>query len=121
MILPEDAFPAASSAPAAKAPQSRPSPSYEGVLAGALSIIFGLLGIFSIGFIFVPVAALCSIIGVLRGLGGGSSTGTGVSIVGGLMTIAGAAVSPTVWVLLAGGAILGSRANQKAGPQRHSS
>ncbi len=78
-----------------------------GLIAGSLSILFGLLGIFSIGIFFVPLAFLCSIVGLVRGVLASSGSGIGTSLLGAVLTLVGAVVSPTVWALLAGSAFLG--------------
>jgi hypothetical protein len=39
----------------------------QGLLAGLLGCLFGLLGIFAWGIIFVPLAVICSLVGLLRG------------------------------------------------------
>jgi hypothetical protein len=78
-----------------------------GVLAGALACVFGLLGVFFIGLIFVPLAALCAIIGLVRGVGSGSGAAIGLSIIGGFLSVAGFAVSPSLWVLLGAGLLTG--------------
>ena len=79
-----------------------------GVIAGSLSILFGLLGIFSFGIVFVPLAFLCCIVGLVRGLLASSGSGIGISLLGAFLTVFGAVISPTVWALLAGSAVLGS-------------
>ncbi|MGH6875831.1 MAG: hypothetical protein ACREHV_00475 [Rhizomicrobium sp.] len=76
-----------------------------GVLAGILGCIFGVLGIFSFGLIFVPLAALCSLIGFVRGIGGRSPAGIGTSILAAMLCFWGFAVSPSLWALLAAGII----------------
>jgi hypothetical protein len=72
-----------------------------GVLAGVMGCILGVLGVFTLGIVFVPLAALCSAIGLVRGVSGGSSAGIGVSLLGVLLTIAGVMFSPSLWVLFA--------------------
>jgi hypothetical protein len=78
-----------------------------GILAGVLGCVFGVLGILTLGVVFVPLAALCSVLGLLRGLIGLSSSGIAVSLLGGVLTIIGFVFSPSLW-LLAGG-LLASR------------
>jgi hypothetical protein len=46
-----------------------------GVQAGLFGCIFGVLGIFTLGFVFVPLAALCSFVGLIRGVFGVSASG----------------------------------------------
>jgi hypothetical protein len=72
-----------------------------GVVAGALGCVFGVLGIFTLGLVFVPLAALCSVVGLIRGLTSASAAGIGLSLVGAVLTIAGFIFSPSLWVLLA--------------------
>lgn len=75
-----------------------------GIVAGMLGCVLGILGIFTLGIIFVPLAALCSLMGLIRGAMGGSAAGIGVSILGAILAIWGAIVSPSIWLLLAVGA-----------------
>ena len=74
-----------------------------GVLAGVLACVFGVLGILTLGVVFVPLAALCSVVGVVRGVIGRSAAGIGVSILGIVLTIAGFVFSPSLWLLFAVG------------------
>ncbi|HVC56442.1 MAG TPA: hypothetical protein VND95_10825 [Stellaceae bacterium] len=75
----------------------------EGAVAGLLGCMFGILGIFTIGIIFVPLAAVCSLFGLLRGLLGGSPGGIGCSLVGCVLTVWGFVFSPTLWLLVGAG------------------
>lgn len=72
-----------------------------GVVAGLLGCVFGILGIFTLGFVFVPLAAVCSLIGLLRGLMGMSGAGIGLSVLGIVLTIVGFIFSPSLWLLFA--------------------
>jgi hypothetical protein len=72
------------------------------VLAGVLACLFGILGIFTLAIVFVPLAAVCSVIGMLLGLFGRSGSGFGLSLVGGFLTAAGFAVSPSLWLIFGG-------------------
>ena len=85
-----------------------------GLLAGALGCVFGVLGIFSLGLVFVPLAALCSFVGFLRGIFGGSASGIGTSLLGAVLCVIGFATTPSLWAVTAAG-ILASR------PQAYSS
>jgi hypothetical protein len=91
-------------APMAKNGQTVVVRSRPGILAGLLGCAFAVLGILTFGFVFVPLAAVCSFIGFVRGVGGLSVAGIGVSVLGCILTVVGFAVSPTLWVLLAVGA-----------------
>lgn len=70
-----------------------------GSLAGIMACIFALLGIFVSGIPFVPLAAVCSVLGLWRGIAGNSPGGIGTSLVGGFLAIIGFATSPTLWLL----------------------
>lgn len=87
-----------------------------GVVAGALGCIFGILGIFFIGLIFVPLAALCAITGLVRGIGSGSFTAIGLSIIAGMLSIFGFMVSPSLWALVGAGLLVGLLASNHATP-----
>jgi len=75
----------------------------SGVVAGLLGCALGLLGIFAWGLIFVPLAALCSITVLVRGITGRSAVGVGTSILAGVLSVWGFIVSPSLWVLLGAG------------------
>lgn len=74
----------------------------SGVIAGLLGCVFGTLEILTIGLIFVPLAALCAFFGLLRGVVGKSVTDIGLSLLAWLTVAIGAAVSPSVWIVLLG-------------------
>ncbi len=73
-----------------------------GLVSGVFGCIFGLLGIFTFGIVFVPLAAVCSVIGVIRGTFGRSASGIGVSVLAALLTIWGFLFSPSLWLIAAG-------------------
>lgn len=80
----------------------------QGVIAGVLGSCFGFLGIFTLGLIFVPLAIVCSLFGLARGLAGQSTAGTGMSIVGLTLSAIGFFSSPSL-MLLAGGLLVASQ------------
>ncbi len=88
-----------------------------GLIAGLLGCVFGVLGILTFGIVFVPLAALCSVIGLLRGVVGLNASGIGVSLLGGVLTMVGFIVSPSLW-LLAGGLFVASQVHETATWQR---
>jgi hypothetical protein len=61
--------------------------------------VFGVLGILTIGIVFVPLAALCSFIGVISGIGNLRPTAVFVAIIGIVLTIIGWVMSPSMWIL----------------------
>jgi hypothetical protein len=71
-----------------------------GLLSGLLGCLFGILGIFSYGLLFVPLAAVCSLVGLLRGALGRSASAIGTSLLGVVLCVAGFAASPTLWALV---------------------
>jgi hypothetical protein len=81
---------------------TRPGSRSEGVVSGILACIFGCFGIATLGIIFVPLAALCSVIGMLRGLVGRSISGFSISLMGAFLAFIGVVVSPSLWLLVAG-------------------
>ena len=76
---------------------------HQGVLAGLLGCVFGVLGIFTWGLIFVPLAAICSLVGLLRGIAGFSISGIGCSLLAAVLTVWGFVVSPSLRLLLGAG------------------
>lgn len=71
-----------------------------GLLAGIIGCIAGLLGIFSVGMLFVPIALICGLIGLLRGIGGSSAAGIGTSVLAGFLGIFGFFLSPSLWLVV---------------------
>lgn len=72
-----------------------------GLTAGIFGCVFGILGVFTIGIVFVPLAALCSIVGFLRGISAGSASGIGMSLLAAALTVWGFLFSPTLWPVAA--------------------
>lgn len=87
-----------------------------GVLAGLLGCIFGVMGIFAVGFVFVPLAAVCAAIGLVRGLLGRCAAGVGTSLLAGVLSVFGFILSPSLWLLtatvIAAGSIITSQPSQ---------
>lgn len=67
-------------------------------IMGWFAILFGLLGVFNVGVIFIPLALICSIACIFVGQGTWA-------FVGFLLVIAGILTSPTVLALLGLGAL----------------
>ena len=64
---------------------------------GYFAIGFGLLGIFTIGFIFVPLGLICSVLALFMGQ-------AVWGFIGLMLAIAGFITSPKLWVLVGMGA-----------------
>lgn len=86
-----------------------------GILAGLLGCLFAVLGIFTVGFVFVPLAAICTGAGLIRSIAGRNIAGFGTSLIAGLLTTIGFAVSPSLW-LLAGGILAASQTHNHTIP-----
>jgi hypothetical protein len=91
----------------AASPRGRGS---EGAILGLLGACLGVLGIFTLGLIFVPLAILSSLFGLMRGLANRSTAGTAFSIVGLTLSVIGFFTSPSL-LLLTGGLIVASQTN----------
>ncbi len=72
------------------------------MVAAIFGCIFGILGIFTIEAIFVPLAALCTAIAFLTGVFAGRASVLLMSIVSGCVTAVAFIVSPSAWFLLGG-------------------
>ena len=72
------------------------------MIAAIFACIFGILGIIYLGVIFVPLAALCTAIGIVRSLIIKNYNALFVAILGGILTIIGFIVSPSMWLLTTG-------------------
>jgi hypothetical protein len=80
------------------------------MILGLLGSCFGILSVFTLGLIFVPLAILSSLFGLVLGLANRSAAGTGVSIVGLTLSAIGFFSSPSL-LLLAGGLLVASQTN----------
>lgn len=98
----------------------------QGLILGVLGCCFGILGIFTLGLIFVPVAVLFSLIGLMMGLSGRSASGTIAGIGGLTLSAIGFFASPAL-MLLASGLLVASQTSsnspagipQQAAPQQN--
>jgi hypothetical protein len=93
---------ASDAAPTQSLAEARRRGQGDGILAGVFACLFGILGIFTLGLVFVPLAALCSVIGMLRGLVGRSISGFSISLMGAFLAFIGVLVSPSLWLVVAG-------------------
>ena len=74
----------------------------SGALAGILGCIFGVIGVFALGLVFVPLAAACAVVGLIRGISGKSAAGIGTSLLAGALSVFGFLTSPSLWLLTGG-------------------
>jgi hypothetical protein len=75
---------------------------HPGLVAGLLGSILATLGIFTLGFVFVPLAGLCALIGLLRGVTGFSLAGIGTSLLAACLCAVGFITSPVLWAMTGG-------------------
>lgn len=75
---------------------------HAGLLAGLLSCILAILGIFTLAFVFIPLAVLCAIVGLLRGISAFNASGIGISLLAGCLCVFGFLTSPVLLGLAAG-------------------
>jgi hypothetical protein len=78
------------------------------LILGVLGCCFGLLGIFTLGLVFVPIAVLFSLIGLMVGLGSRSTPGIIAGIGGLTFSAIGFFASPSL-MLLASGLLVASQ------------
>ncbi len=71
------------------------------MILAIFGVLFGILGIFTIGIIFVPLAAICATFALVSGIVNGRFTTVLLAFSGGVLTVAGWSMSPSLWVLTA--------------------
>lgn len=74
--------------------------SSPGLLAGIFGNVFAVLGILFLGILFVPLGAVCSIIGLVQGIKGRAAAGIGVSALGVVLSVVGLFTSPALLLAL---------------------
>jgi hypothetical protein len=72
-----------------------------GLTAGFLGCVLAVLGILTFGFVFVPVAIVCTLVGLVRGVTARDAIGTGISLLAACLCIVGFASSPTLLAIAA--------------------
>jgi hypothetical protein len=72
-----------------------------GVIAGVIAGVLALLGIFSFGIVFVPLAIIVALIGSIVAVKNFNIGGVGVNVLSWVLIGVGVAVSPGIWVALA--------------------
>lgn len=72
------------------------------MVTAVLGCVFGVLGIFTFGIIFVPLAGLCTLFAIRQSVITKSGQTFFVSFLSGILTVIGFIVSPSLWVVVAG-------------------
>jgi hypothetical protein len=70
-----------------------------GNIAGVFACVFGGLGIFTFGLLFVPLAFITAAIGFIRATIGRNGGGQAINVIAILLAVVGAILSPTIWLL----------------------
>lgn len=89
-----------------------------GLVAGILGCVFGVIGIFALGLVFVPLALLCALVGFFRGIAGRSAAGFSTSVLAGVLALVGFATSPSLWLLAGVASLAGTGALVASQPSR---
>lgn len=71
-----------------------------GVVPGVIACALAVLGIVTIGFVFVPLAALLACIGTVIAIKDQSGAGIGVNALAWVLTLLGVMTSPSLLILL---------------------
>jgi len=72
------------------------------MIAGIFGVVFGILGILTFGIIFVPLAAVCAVIGLIRSIITRNMGALFVAVLAGVLTVIGFVVSPSLWLATVG-------------------
>jgi len=70
----------------------------SGIIAGSLSCILGLLGIYTYGLLFAPLGAVTGGFSLFHALGSHSFKGIALATLGLSLTLTAAVSSPSLWV-----------------------
>ncbi len=72
----------------------------QGQTAAILGIVFGLISIFVLGMLFVPLATVCAGIGLYRSIRHKYMPAIGMSVLAFILTLVGLFTSPSLLLLL---------------------
>ncbi len=71
-----------------------------GVIPASLSSVFAILGIFTLGIVFIPIAFILGILGTVFSVKSKNKTGIGLSILAWVLVIIGFLLSPVLRVYI---------------------
>lgn len=86
------------------------------IAVAIMGCVFGILGIFTLGVVFVPLAALCAVVSFLGGITTLRFSAVFLGLVAGVLTCWGYFLSPSLW-LLTGAAFVAASPPQVHSPQ----
>ena len=72
-----------------------------GLPAGLLGCVLAVLGIFTLGFVFVPLAALCVLVALLRDISSFNASGIGTPLLAACYAFLDSQRLPSCWALSA--------------------
>jgi len=72
----------------------------NGMVAGIIACVIAVLGILTIGILFVPLAAIIALIGTIIAIKNKNMSGVGVNALAWVLVIFGFLTSPLLWVAL---------------------
>ena len=71
-----------------------------GMVAGIIACVLAILGILSLGTIFVPIAAIVALIGTIIAVKNKNEAGIGVNVLAWVLTIVGLFTSPVLLAII---------------------
>ena len=71
-----------------------------GIIPASLSSVFAVLGIFTFGIVFIPIAFVLGIIGTIFSVKNKNKTGMGLSVLAWVLVIIGFLLSPVLRVYI---------------------
>ncbi len=74
----------------------------KGMVAGIIACVLAVLGVFTIGIIFVPLAAIVAILGTVIAVKNKSLPGIGANVLAWILTLVGLYTSPLLLIAIVG-------------------
>jgi len=68
------------------------------MIFGICGVVSGIIGMLTLGTIFIPLGAACTVISLWRAIASGSGSGIGVSLLSAVVVLIGFITSPALWV-----------------------
>ena len=74
----------------------------KGMVAGIIACVLAVLGVFTIGIIFVPLAVIVAILGTVIAVKNKSLPGIGANVLAWILTLVGLYTSPLLLIAIVG-------------------
>ena len=78
-----------------------------GIIPGIIACVLAILGMFTVGIFFIPLAAIVALIGTIVAIINRNIGGMGIALLAWILTIAGLLVSPVLLAVLGLAALIG--------------